>query len=112
MNERIKGIFLWKVYEGQEEEFVRRWKMDSDVIQTYPGALGTMLHRPADDSGIFVGYASWESLEHRDEAMRRKRIEHPELDLPENSDTTVSDFIQGVILHEPDIFSNPPDTEG
>jgi hypothetical protein len=108
MSERIKGVFIWEAHEGQEAEFVRRWKMDSDVIQTYPGALGTMLHPPIVGSRFFIGYASWESLEHRDRAMALKKIEHPELDLPENSDSAVSNFINGYIVREPDVFSNPP----
>lgn len=105
---KIKGIFVWEVHPGQDEEFIRRWKLDSDVIQTYPGALGTKLHRPTDGSRRYLGYATWESLEHRKEAMRRKALEHPELDLPENSDKEVSDFIFGEFFLEPDIEANPP----
>lgn len=107
MRKIIKGIFIWDVHPGQEKEFIRRWKMDSDVIQTYSGALGTKLHRPADGSRRYVGYATWKSLVHRESAMRQKALEHPELDYPENSTKAVSDFIFGGIFLEPDIESNP-----
>lgn len=111
MSQRIKGVFLWRVEPVQEEEFVRRWRLDSDVIQTYPGARGTMLHRPADGSGIFVGYASWESLEHRARAIALKQVEHPDLDLPANSTASISTLLHAAFVFEPDIFSTPP-TQG
>ncbi len=108
MSKRIKGVFVWDVHSGQEEEFIRRWKMDSDIIQTYSGALGTKLHKPADSSRRYLGYATWESLAHREKAMRQKALEHPELDSPENSTQSVSDFIFGGFFLESDIESNPP----
>ncbi len=108
MMQRIKGIFVWEVHPGKDEEFIIRWKLDSDVIQTYPGALGTKLHRPTDGSRRYLGYATWESLDHRKNAMKQKALEHPELNSQENSTEAVSDFIFGGFFLEPDIESNPP----
>ncbi len=104
---KIKGIFVWEVHPEQDEEFIRRWKLDSDVIQTYPGALGTKLHRPTDGSRRYLGYATWESLEYREKAMKQKALEHPELNYPENSTEGISDTVFVGFFLEPDIESNP-----
>jgi hypothetical protein len=36
-------IFEHHPKKGQESQFIAQWQAGSDVIQTYPGALGTNL---------------------------------------------------------------------
>ena len=71
----MKGIFIWRAQVGQEDEFVRRWETQSQSIQMYPGARGTLLHRSVDDPRLFVGYPSWDSLQDRVEAFRRREAD-------------------------------------
>ncbi len=108
MKESIVAVIRWEVSPENSDEFIRRWQLDSDVIQTYPGALGTRLHRPLGGAHVYIGYARWQSLEHRVRAMDLKAVEHPELDLPENSADAVSAFLSIDFVQEPDIFSDPP----
>ncbi len=67
----MKAVFIWKVDSGLEDEFVRRWQTASEVIQQYPGALGTKLHRSHTDPAIFFAYASWTSKEARQAMVRQ-----------------------------------------
>lgn len=62
-------IFKHYVKPGQKEEFQKRWKAGSDLIQTYPGSLGTKLFQSEESNHILYAMAEWESLEHRNSAM-------------------------------------------
>ncbi len=74
----MKGIFVWRVPEGEKEKFVEHWKRNSRFLQSYPGAQGTKLHRSLTEPGTFMAIARWESKGARDEARRRVDTEHPE----------------------------------
>lgn len=63
-------IFKHYVKDGLLEEFKKRWKDGSDLIQTYPGALGTKLFQSEESDHILYAMAEWESLKHRNDAMK------------------------------------------
>lgn len=62
-------IFEHHPKEGKEQEFIKQWQAGSDIIQTYPGARGTLLFRSIDSPGVMYAMAEWESKSARDEAM-------------------------------------------
>lgn len=65
--------FVWKIklHKPEEEQaFIDFWKTGSKILQEYPGALGTHLHRVRNEAGSFFAVAEWESQEARD-AMQR-----------------------------------------
>lgn len=100
----IVTITSWRAYYKQADEFIRRWQIYNGIIQTYPGALGAKLHRPINGSREFAEYAEWRSLADRIRAMELKNIEHPELNLSENSLKFVSKFEKILIVRKADIF--------
>jgi heme-degrading monooxygenase HmoA len=101
----MKAILIWKANPGQEEEFKKRWKRYSDVMQQYPGALGTKLHQSLTDSTIFIGYASWKSLEDRDAASAKMETEHPEF--VTEGIGPISTLVAKHLLMDPEIESVP-----
>jgi heme-degrading monooxygenase HmoA len=64
--------------EGQEEAYIAQWQRGSDIIQTYPGALGTKLFRKADEPGVIYAIADWVSKEDRKSAFEKIRQERPD----------------------------------
>ena len=67
--------FIWKITIKDSlkvEPFIENWRKASEVLQEYPGAKGTRLHRDIDDPNTFVAIAEWESKEARD-AMEADR---------------------------------------
>jgi heme-degrading monooxygenase HmoA len=62
-------IFEHHPKPGQEDAFIKQWQVGSDIIQSYPGARGTLLFRSKDDPKILYAMAEWESKEARDAAM-------------------------------------------
>lgn len=65
--------FIWSIELNKpvtpesEQAFIDHWRRGSEVLQQYPGALGTHLHRTRDrEVGSFILMAEWESQEHRD----------------------------------------------
>ncbi len=42
------------------------WREATVVLQKYPGAKGTKMHKVIDEPGTFVGIADWESKAARD----------------------------------------------
>lgn len=62
-------IFKHHLKENQEDAFIKQWQKGSDIIQTYPGALGTKLFRKKDEPGYLYAMAEWESKEARDAAV-------------------------------------------
>jgi quinol monooxygenase YgiN len=61
--------YIWKIKlnnPADEEKFVKHWKESSIILQTFPGALGTHIHRVRDEVGSFYAVAEWESQEARD----------------------------------------------
>ena len=61
--------FVWKIklhQPDQEEVFIEHWKTGSTILQEYPGALGTHLHRVRNEPGCFFAVAEWESQAARD----------------------------------------------
>lgn len=69
---------------GQEELFIDAWKRGSDIIQTYPGTLGTKLFRSLEDPKIIYAIAEWESKAARDAIM-------PEIEARMKSDGTYNE---------------------
>ncbi len=62
-------VFEHHIKAGQEQAFTKQWQAGSDIIQTYPGARGTLLLRSLDKPDILYAMAEWESKEARDSAM-------------------------------------------
>lgn len=62
-------IFRHIVKQGMEHEFMQQWQAGSDIIQTYPGARGTLLFKSLDDDKTYYAMAEWESIKHREDAM-------------------------------------------
>lgn len=61
--------YIWKIKLSDtvtEEEFINHWRESSAVLQEYPGAKGTHLHRMRDEPRTFFAVAEWESQEARD----------------------------------------------
>lgn len=63
-------IFEHHPTAGKEQEFINQWQAGSDVIQTYPGARGTLLFKSLDKPGVMYAMAEWESKAERDAAMK------------------------------------------
>ena len=62
-------IFEHHPTEDKVEEFIKQWKAGSDIIQTYPGARGTLLFKSLENPDIYYAMAEWGSKEMRDKAM-------------------------------------------
>lgn len=62
-------IFEHHPKAGMEEQFIKQWQTGSDIIQTYPGACGTLLFRSLDNPNVLYAMAEWESKAARDAAV-------------------------------------------
>lgn len=62
--------FIWTIELNEPEKeanFIEHWRTGSEILQEYPGALGTHIHRLRDGlPGSFFLVAEWESQEARD----------------------------------------------
>ena len=71
----MKGIYVWKTKPEDGPEFLRRWKEESEVLHSYPGAGGTEISESKTEPGLFLCYARWPSLEDREAAVRQRAID-------------------------------------
>lgn len=96
----MRGVFVWQAHEGLEAEFERRWRLGSQLFQTFPGAQGTRLHRSVDLPRTYLGFASWESLAYREAAA--PHVQAAELADPDNlSVAPISDVLYAGFFEEP-----------
>ncbi len=61
--------YIWKIKlnnPSDEQRFIKHWKESSKILQTFPGALGTHLHKVRDEESSFYAVAEWESQKARD----------------------------------------------
>lgn len=61
--------YIWKITLNNpedEEKFIKHWRESSTILQTFPGALGTHMHRVRGEEHSFYAVAEWESQEARD----------------------------------------------
>lgn len=61
--------FIWKIKLNDnvaDEEFIKHWHDSSAVLQEYPGAKGTFIHKARDEDRTYFLVAQWESQEIRD----------------------------------------------
>lgn len=61
--------YIWKITladPSREEEFIAHWREGSTILQEYPGALGTHLHKVRGQDHSFFAVAEWESQADRD----------------------------------------------
>lgn len=61
--------YIWKIKlsdDVTDEEFVTHWHDASAILQEYPGARGTLIHRARDEERTYFLVAQWESQELRD----------------------------------------------
>ena len=58
-------LAMWRVREGEEEEFVEAWKDDlGEFFSSLPNPRGTgTLIRSVDDPQLFYSFGPWRSLE-------------------------------------------------
>lgn len=49
---------------GQRQPFIDNWRKGSEILQEYPGALGTRLHQ-IEGTDSLLAIAEWESQEAR-----------------------------------------------
>ena len=48
---------------GDRDALIAAWADDAAFFKRQPGFMWTQLHRGIGDSGVFLNYAVWESLE-------------------------------------------------
>lgn len=99
----MRGVFVWKTRPEDADEFLRRWKHESEIFQSYPGARGTQISRSLTEPGLFLGYASWLSLEHRSAAERQRDLDGR----ADNASEEISDLVFGGLFDEPEIVVPP-----
>lgn len=61
--------FIWKIklYNHiTKEQFITHWTSASKVLQEYPGAMGTVIHRVRDEERTYMLVATWKSQDARD----------------------------------------------
>lgn len=69
--------YIWKIKlddPSREDEFVQHWKDGSSILQQFPGALGTHMHKVRGEENSFFAVAEWESQEARDEMQKEVEI--------------------------------------
>lgn len=71
-------IFKHNLKEGQGEAYISQWQKGSDIIQSYPGALGTKLYKKLDEPGYLYAMADWESKEVRTKAIEAIKRDRPD----------------------------------
>jgi quinol monooxygenase YgiN len=63
----MKFVFEIRIRPGFEaEQYAESWVRASELIQRYPGARGTRLHRKIGDPGTLLAIAEWDSKADRD----------------------------------------------
>jgi heme-degrading monooxygenase HmoA len=66
--------YIWKIKldnPDREDEFIQHWKDGSTILQQFPGALGTHMHKVRGEEHSFFAVAEWESKDARD-AMQKE----------------------------------------
>ena len=61
--------YIWKIKLNNPEDeqaFIDHWRESSTVLQEYPGAAGTHIHKVRNEPGCYFAVAEWESQEARD----------------------------------------------
>jgi heme-degrading monooxygenase HmoA len=61
--------YIWKITitdPTKVEPFIQVWKDASAVLQEYPGAQGTYLHKVLGEDNVYLAIANWESKAARD----------------------------------------------
>lgn len=61
--------YIWKITlneDIEEADFIEHWREGSTVLQEFPGARGTHMHRVRNDERSFFAVAEWESQAARD----------------------------------------------
>lgn len=61
--------FIWKIKLADsvtDDQFIKHWHNASVILQEYPGARGTLIHKARDEERTYFLVAQWESQEFRD----------------------------------------------
>jgi len=68
----VKLINPFEIPEGEEEEFLARWREAAEYLRHQPGFISTKLHRSLDSKAKFrfVNVAEWESPQYFQAALR------------------------------------------
>ncbi|PHR46190.1 MAG: hypothetical protein COA32_11575 [Fluviicola sp.] len=54
-------IYKFKVKNGSEAEFVKYWKLSTEIFVKHQGSLGSRLHKESDNT--YIAYAQWSNEE-------------------------------------------------
>lgn len=61
--------FIWKITlsdDVTDKDFIKHWHDSSAILQEFPGARGTLIHKVRDEDRSYFLVAQWESQEARD----------------------------------------------
>jgi heme-degrading monooxygenase HmoA len=68
----MKFLFEVRIKPGyRAEQYADAWVRASELIQRYPGARGTRLHRKIGDPDVLIAIAEWDSKAQRDATQGR-----------------------------------------
>jgi heme-degrading monooxygenase HmoA len=54
---------IWKVKDGEDQDFVDAWTDFAKWLSTMPGAGTARLTKDIDNSGHYLSFAPWESID-------------------------------------------------
>ncbi len=61
--------YIWKIKlhnNVHDDSFISHWREASAILQEYPGAKGTLIHKARDEDKTYFLVAQWESQAVRD----------------------------------------------
>ncbi len=74
-NREFAILYRWEVEPAHQAEFIRRWRLATEMLRDQHGALGSCLTRDRD--GRFVAFARWPSEESRAAAFAARQPAEP-----------------------------------
>ncbi len=87
------------------EQFLKVWSEDAALMKRQPGFISTQLHRGIGESGVFLNYAVWESVEAFKAAFFQPEFQAALRTYPENAVASPHLFqrlaVAGICVGEP-----------
>jgi quinol monooxygenase YgiN len=74
MEEDVGPVILINKFSVNPEEFdqfLKGWAKEAEKFKEQPGFISTQLHKGIGESGTFVNYAVWQSVEHFKRAVNK-----------------------------------------
>ena len=74
----------FEVAEGQEEEFLKKWREAAEFLRHAPGFVSTRLHESLDLQATFrfINVAEWESPQHFQAALSTETFQQLSHQMP------------------------------